>query len=167
VSQNYREEESTVLKGLYYEDFEENKIYSTSTRTITETDLVSFTTLCGFFEPLFVDRGYVEKETAFDKRIAPGAMTFSMAEGLTLLSGVLYKTGIAFLGTDMEIHRPVFVGDTLHVEMELLNKREVKKQDRGVVTFLHRVKNQEGKTVMEYRIKRMVRKRKYVPAEAE
>ena len=146
-------------EGLYFEDFEKNKIYATSTRTVTETDLVSFTTLCGFFEPLFVDRDYVEKETAFERRIVPGAMTFSMAEGLTLLSGILYKTGIAFLGTDMEILMPVFVGDTLHVEIELLEKRDVKKQDRGLVTFRHRVKNQEGKTVMEYRVKRMLRKK--------
>ena len=148
-----------MQEGLYFEDFEENKIYATSTRTVTETDLVSFITLCGFFEPLFVDRDYVEKETTFERRIVPGAMTFSMAEGLTLLSGILYKTGIAFLGTDMEILMPVFVGDTLHVEIELLEKRDVKKQDRGLVTFRHRVKNQEGKTVMEYLVKRMLRKK--------
>jgi acyl dehydratase len=156
-----------LLEGLYFEDFEYRKVYATSTRTVTETDLVSFTTLCGFFEPLFVDRDYVEKETVFDRRIVPGALTFSMAEGLTLLSGILYKTGIAFLGADMEVLGPVFVGDTLRVEIELVNKREVKKPDRGVITFQHRVRNQEGRTVMEYRVKRMLRKRQKVGTPTE
>lgn len=146
-------------QGLYFEDFTEGKTLYTSSRTVTETDLVTFTTLCGFFEPLFMDLAYVESETPFKKRIAPGALTFSLSEGLTILSGILYKTGMAFLGVEMEVLKPVFIGDTLTVEIEVINKRETKKTDRGIVTYLHRIINQNSEQVMEYKIKRMIKRK--------
>ncbi len=146
-------------QGLYFEDFIEGKTLYTSSRTVTETDLVTFTTLCGFFEPLFMDQDYVESETPFKKRIAPGALTFSLSEGLAILSGILYKTGMAFLGVEMEVLKPVFIGDTLTVEIEVINKRETKKTDRGIVTYLHRVINQNSEQVMEYKIKRMIKRK--------
>jgi len=148
-----------MLKGLYFEDFIEGKTLYTSSRTVTETDLVTFTTLCGFFEPLFMDQDYVESETAFKKRIAPGALTFSLSEGLAILSGILYKTGMAFLGVEMEVLKPVFIGDTLTVEIEVIDRRETKKPDRGIVTYLHRVMNQNDEQVMEYKIKRMIKRK--------
>ena len=55
------------LEGIYFEDFAPEKIFKTNKRTITETDLVNFMTLCGFFEPLFMDQGYVETKTAFGR----------------------------------------------------------------------------------------------------
>ena len=146
-------------QGLYFEDFIERKTLYTSRRTVTETDLVTFTTLCGFFEPLFMDLAYVESETPYKKRIAPGALTFSLSEGLAILSGILYKTGMAFLGVEMEVLKPVFIGDTLTVEIEVINKRETKKTDRGIVTYLHRVMNQNSEQVMEYKIKRMIKRK--------
>jgi len=148
-----------MLKGLCFEDFIEKKKYYTSRRTITETDLVNFTTLFGFFEPLFMDQAYVESETTYKKRIAPAALTFSLAEGLTILTGILYKTGMAFLGVEMEVLKPVFIGDTLTVEIGVIKKRETKKADRGIITFLHRVINQDAGQVMEYKIKRMIKRK--------
>jgi acyl dehydratase len=148
-----------MLKGLYFEDFKQGNVYQTSRRTVTETDLVNFVTLCGFYEPLFTDQSYVQTETPFKKRIAPGALTFSFAEGLTILSGLVYKTGMAFLGVEMEILKPVFIGDSLTVEIEIIEKRETKKADRGIIICLHRVLNQDGLTVMEYRIKRMIKRK--------
>ncbi|MBW1695806.1 MAG: MaoC family dehydratase N-terminal domain-containing protein [Deltaproteobacteria bacterium] len=148
-----------MQQGLYFEDFLVGSRYYTDRRTITETDLVNFTTLCGFFEPLFMDRPYVENQSQFKNRIAPGALTFSIAEGLTILSGILHKTGMAFLSVEMQLLRPVFIGDTLSVEIEVMEKRETKKADRGIVTCLHRVVNQEKVAVMEYKIKRMIRRK--------
>ena len=148
-----------MREGLYFEDFIQEKVYHTSRRTVTEADLVNFVTLCGFFEPLFTDQAYVQTATPFKNRIAPGALTFSFAEGLTILSGILYKTGMAFLGVEMEILKPVFIGDTLTVEIEVLEKRETRKADRGIITCLHRVLNQENIPVMEYRIKRMIKRK--------
>ena len=148
-----------MREGLYFEDFLSGKKLYTQRRTVTETDLVNFSTLCGFFEPLFMDQPYVETKSPFRNRIIPGALTFSLAEGLTILSGILYKTGMAFLGVEMEVLKPVFIGDTLTVEIEIIEKKETKKTDRGIITFLHRVINQENILVMEYKIKRMIRRK--------
>ena len=146
-------------QGLYFEEFDPDKTYYTQRRTITEADLVNFSSVCGFYEPLFFDKPYVEDETPFKKRIAPGALVFSFAEGLSILSGIIHRTGVAFLGVEMEIFKPVFLGDTLTVEIKILEKRETKKPDRGIITFVHQVINQEGVTIMEYRAKRMIRRK--------
>jgi acyl dehydratase len=147
-----------ALEGVYFEDFFPGKIYSTHRRTITETDLVNFMTLCGFYEPLFMDQGYVEAETAFARPIVPGALTLSYAEGLSILSGILHHTGMAFLGMELTVLKPVFVGDTIGVEIEVIEKRGTQKPDRGIVTFRHRVINQKDERVLEYQIKRMIRR---------
>ena len=76
-------------KGLYFEELSTDKTYTTHRRTITEADHVNFTTSFGFFEPLFMDRAYVETETHYGKAIVPGALTFSVAEGLAILTGIL------------------------------------------------------------------------------
>jgi acyl dehydratase len=147
------------MQGLFFEEFKTDTVYRTDQRTITEADHVNFTTSFGFFEPLFMDQTYVENETPYKKRLVPGALTFSIAEGLTILSGILHRTGMAFLGVDLKVRNPVFIGDSLAVEIEVVAKRESKKADRGIVTFAHLVKNQDGEVVMEYRVKRMMRRR--------
>jgi acyl dehydratase len=151
--------------GLYFEELLTDKTYYTLRRTITEADHINFTTSFGFFEPLFMDQAYVENEThvenetPYGRRIVPGALTFSVAEGLTLLSGILHGTGMAFLGVEMNVLKPVFIGDTITVEIDVIDKREAKKADRGIVTFSHRVINQDNTGVMDYKIKRMLRRK--------
>ena len=58
-----------------------------------------------------MDQTYVENETPYNERLVPGALTFSIAEGLTILSGILHKTGMALLGVDLEVRNPVFLLD--------------------------------------------------------
>jgi acyl dehydratase len=146
------------VRGLYFEDFTPGRSYATDRRTIGEADHVNFTTSFGFFEPLFMDREYVARETPYGKPIVPGALTFSVAEGLTILSGILHGTGMAFLGVELTVAKPVFIGDTVRVEIEVLDRRETKKADRGIVTFSHQVINQNDEMVMQYTIKRMIRR---------
>lgn len=147
------------LEGLYFEDFLPGRRFKTGKRTITETDLVNFITLCGFFEPLFTDQTYAETQTPFRNRIAPGALSLAYAEGLSMLSGIIHHTGMAFLGLELQIHKPVLIGDTIGVEIEVLEKRETQKPDRGIVTFHHRVINQKDEVVMGYTVKRMIRRK--------
>ena len=148
------------MQGLYFEDFEPGNTYPTARRTVTEADVVNFTTLCGFFEPLFMDTPYVESETPYARRIAPAALTFSLAEGLAILSGIMHKTGIALLGVEMRVIGPVFIGDTLCVDIQVLEKKETRKPERGIVIFRHRVLNQDGQAVLEYQVTRMIRCKK-------
>jgi acyl dehydratase len=148
-----------LTEGLYFEDFSQGRQFKTLKRTITETDLVHFITLCGFFESLFMDQSYVESETSFGRRIVPGALSLAYAEGLSILSGILHHTGMAFLGLELQINKPVFIGDTIGVEIEVVDRRETQKPDRGIVTFHHRVFNQKDELVLNYRVKRMIRRR--------
>ena len=148
-----------VRNGLYFEELLTEKTYTTDRRTITETDHINFISSFGFFEPLFMDQAYVANETPYDGRIVPGALTFSVSEGLTILSGILRGTGIAFLEVDVKVLKPVFIGDTIIVEIAVVAKRETKRSNRGIVTFFQRVKNQDDISVMEYKIKRMIRRK--------
>jgi len=145
--------------GLFFDQLNIGQTFQTDRRTITEADHVQFTTAFGFFEPLFMDQGYVETQTPYKRRIVPGAFTFSVAEGLTILSGILHETGIALLGVDLTILNPVFIGDTLTVDISVADKRETRKPGQGIVTFVHRVINQNDTAVMEYTVKRMIRRR--------
>ena len=147
------------IRGLYFEDFSAGQQYATDRRTITEADHLNFTTSFGFFEPLFMDRAYVAHETPYERPIVPGSLTFSMAEGLTILSGILHGTSLAFLGVELKVIKPVFIGETISVEIGVVEKRQTKKPDRGIVSFFQRVKNQDDAPVMEYTIKRMLRRK--------
>jgi acyl dehydratase len=142
--------------------FEEHAIgarHETLARTVSETDIVNFVNLCGFTEPLFMDMEYVKKASVFGRRAAPGALTFALAEGLIIQTGLIHGTGMAFLGGEIRVVAPVLEGDTLRVELEVVDKRETKKPDRGIVTYRHRVRNQRDELVLEARIQRMIRRR--------
>ena len=126
---------------------------------MSETDIVTFVNLCGFTEPLFMDMEHVKKASVFGRRAAPGALTFALAEGLIMQTGLIHGTGMAYLGGEMRIIAPVLEGDTLRVEVEVVDKRETKKPDRGIVTYAHRVLNQRDELVLEARIQRMIRRK--------
>jgi len=145
-------------EGLRFDAFQVGQRFETDRRTITEADHVHFTTSFGFFEPLFMDRAYVEQHTSYQAPIVPGALTFSVAEGLTILTGLLHGTGIALLGVELTILKPVFIDDTIRVMIEVRDKHETSKPHQGVVTFRHQVFNQDDTPVMTYTVKRMIRR---------
>jgi acyl dehydratase len=148
--------------GIFFDDEKVGATYTTLARTVSETDIVNFVNLCGFTEPLFMDMEYVAKESVFGRRAAPGALTMALSEGLVMQTGLIHGTGMAWLGGEVKVTAPVLAGDTIHVEIEIADKRETKKPDRGIVTYRHRVVNQRGETVMELKLQRMI-KRKSTP----
>jgi acyl dehydratase len=145
-------------EGLTFEQHEIGATFKTLSRTVSETDIVTFVNLCGFIEPLFVDMEYVTRESMFKRRAAPGALTFALSEGLIMQTGLIHGTGMAYLGGELRLTAPVLEGDTLTVEVEVTDKRETKKTDRGIVTYRHRVLNQRGEQVLEARVQRMIRR---------
>ena len=104
--------------GFYYQDWDVGYTFQTLTRSVTETDIANFVGVSGMTEELFTSYEYLEKHTDFDGRLVPGALVFAIAEGL-VIPATISRTGIAFLGCEMNIHGPTFVGDTLHVEGEV------------------------------------------------
>lgn len=154
-------------QGLTFEEHVVGATYRTLARTVSETDIVTFVNLCGFIEPLFLDMEYVAKESIFPRRLAPGSLTFALSEGLVIQTGMLHGTGMAFLGGDLRVLAPVLEGDTIRVEVEVVDKRETRKPDRGVVTYRHRVLNQRDELVLEIRLQRMIRRTVATPGAAE
>ncbi len=145
-------------EGLTFEQHEIGATFKTLSRTVSETDIVTFVNLCGFIEPLFVDMEYVARESMFKRRAAPGALTFALSEGLIMQTGLIHGTGMAYLGGELRLTAPVLEGDTLTVEVEVTDKRETKKTDRGIVTYRHRVLYQRGEQVLEAGVQWMMRR---------
>lgn len=153
-------------QGLTFEESSVGAVYRSLGRTISETDIVNFVNLCGFTEPLFMDMEYVARESLFGRRAAPGVLTFALSEGLIMQTGLIHGTGMAWLGAEIRLVAPVLAGDTIHVEVEIVDKRETKKADRGIVTYKHRVLNQRDEVVLEARVQRMIRRGGQTPGSA-
>src|ERR1044071_8790947 len=107
------------MNGKTFEEFSTGDRYVTGRRTITEHDIMQFVTLVGLTEPLFLDMEYIRKESLYSERIAPGSLTFGMAKGLTVQTGIIHGTGMAFVGSErMKLFGPVKVNDTIQVDIE-------------------------------------------------
>jgi acyl dehydratase len=146
------------MKGKVFENFQPGDRCLTGRRTITEHDILQFVTLVGLTEPLFLDLEYIKNDSIYGERIAPGSLTFGMAEGLTVQTGMIHGTGLAFAGLDrMRLFGPVKVGDTIQVEIEVLDTKPVPQRGGGIVRYRHWVKNQRGETIMEYDVARLIR----------
>jgi acyl dehydratase len=146
--------------GVTFERHQVGAIYHTLARTVSQTDIVNFVNQCGFTEPLFLDMEYVKRASVFARRAAPGALTFALSEGLVMQTGLIHGTGMAWLGGELRVVAPVLEDDTIRVEVEVVDKRETGKPDRGIVTYRHRVLNQRDEVVLEATIQRMIRRRK-------
>ena len=147
-----------MATGKTFEEFQPGNRFMTGRRTVTEHDILQFVALVGLNEPLFLDLDYIRNESLFGERIAPGSLTFGMAEGLTVQTGIIHKTGMAFVGlTQMRLLGPVKVNDTLQVEIEVLETKPVPSRGGGIVRYRHWVRNQHGDTVMEYDVSRLIR----------
>lgn len=136
--------------GRYLEDFKVGDIYEHRPgRTITETDNTWFTLLTMNQHPLHFDKEYA-KHSEFGKILVNSTMTLSMVAGMSV-SDVSQKT-IANLGWDkIKMPAPVFVGDTIYAESEVLEIRESKSRPTaGIVTVRTLGKNQDGVVIMDF-----------------
>lgn len=138
--------------GLSYEDFEVGDVYEHwPGRTVTEADNVWFTNLTMNTHPLHFDLNYAA-HSEFGKPLVNSTFTIALVAGMSVSS--TSQKAIANLGWEgIELPRPVFVGDTLYAETEILGKRESKSRPgAGVVRARHSGRNQDGEVVL-----RMVR----------
>ena len=149
-----------LVRGRTYEEMVVGSRFRTADRTVTETDLVNFITLFGFNEPLFWDARHAAT-AGYRGRLVPGALTYCIAEGLLLQTHVLHGTGLAFLGMQLDVKQPVFVGDTLHATCEVLEARPASSGARGVVTTKVTVFNQDDEEVLVFTPVRLIRGKDY------
>ena len=117
------------------------------TRTVTETDNLLFSTLTHNPQPLHLD-AEAAKASEFGQILVNSCFTFSLAVGVSV-SDTTLGTLVANLGFDeVRLPKPVFIGDTLRFESEVVSLRESKSRpDAGIVTWEHRAINQRGETV--------------------
>jgi acyl dehydratase len=150
----------TVGIGIHFEDLPVGRQFKTVGRTITETDIVLFINTTGMTEVLFTNYEFLKNESDIKGRVAPGSLVFGIAEGL-LTQATMQGTGMAFLNMEFDIKGPVFAGDTVHVECEVIESRASKSRpDRGLVRTRNKVIKQDGSVVLIYTPLRMVKARK-------
>ena len=142
--------------GLYFEDLPVGKTFRTVGRTVTEADITNFVNCTGLVEVLFTDLEFLQNETGFKGRLAPAALGYSFAEGL-LAQATMQHTGFAFLNMELNVENPLFAGDTMHVECEVIEARLTRKPGRGLVRTRNRVVKQDGTVALTYTPLRMVK----------
>jgi len=137
------------MAGLYFEEFEVGQVFDHPIRrTITETDNVLFSTMTHNPAPLHLDEEYCRNETEFGQRIVNSCLTLSLMVGISVGDTTLGTT-VANLGWDeVRFPAPLFHGDTIHIQTEVLELRDSKSRPKnGIVIFEHRAFNQHGKLV--------------------
>ena len=138
------------MPGKYFDELEVGqKIRHANGRTITEMDNTLFSVLTMNPQPLHLNEDFASK-TQFGQRIVNGLLTMSLVVGLTV-SELTEGTVVANLGYDnVRYPKPVFHGDTIYVESEVLEKRESRSQpDRGIVRLRHYGIKPDGTVVVE------------------
>jgi acyl dehydratase len=146
----------TLAGGFYCDELTVGKQFRTRSRTITETDLVNFINLSWLNEELFTNLAD-RSDMAIPGRVVPAALVYACAEGLA--TPAMQGTGLAFLNAELDVSAPTFVGDTIHVECEVIERRDSAKPDRGLVRTRNVVVNQHGNAVLVYTPLRLMRKR--------
>ncbi len=134
--------------GYYFEDFQVGQHLVTRGRTITEADIVQFGTLTGDFNPMHFDANYM-KTHLLGQRVAHGLLSISYAAGQAYQLGFMEKTVLAFRSIEMKFSQPVYIGDTLHVEITVKELKEAARLGGGLVTLEIRIVNQDDKTVQK------------------
>jgi acyl dehydratase len=147
----------TVGLGFCFEDLPVGRQFATIGRTVTEADITNFVNCTGMVEVLFTNLEFLAHERGTRQRLAPAALVYAFAEGL-LVQSTMQHTGLAFLHMELNVENPVFAGDTVHAECEIVEARRSKtRADRGLVRTRVRVVKQDGTTALTYTPLRMVK----------
>jgi acyl dehydratase len=138
-------------KEICLEDLEIGDRFVSLARTVTEADLVNFAAFLGWYDPLHCD-GVSTQQGLFGERVAQGLLGLALSNGLC--RGCFHTAQgrvapLAFVGVNWRFVAPIRIGDTVHVDTEVLEKRETKKPDQGIVVFKVALLNQESQVVQE------------------
>lgn len=140
-------------EAMYFDGVEVGQRFTSSGRTITETDIVNFAGVTGDYDPLHVDQEYC-RQTPYGQPIAHGMFGMSLVAGLGSHAPCMHTAAFVQI-VEWTFSHPIFVGDTLHVETEAVRK-EASGNRRGLVTWRRRLINQHGEIVQEGTTKTLV-----------
>jgi 3-hydroxybutyryl-CoA dehydratase len=140
-----------------YDELQLGDTQKTRGRTITETDIVNWCALTGDWYYPHIDKVAAER-SMFGQRVAPGIMIFAIGTGLGVPPDA--TTILANYGTDrLRYPRPTWIGDTIHLEIEVLEKQD-RDAEAGVVTYRWDILNQNGETVCASQLKVLTAKQR-------
>ncbi len=131
----------------WFEDLAETDWYDTAGVTVTEAHVVGFAGLSGDLFDLHMDDEFAQAQ-GFPGRIAHGLLGLSLADGLKTRCPVRLK-GVATLNWNWSFTAPLFIGDRIHVHIEIKAKRPTKKGNRGIVTLRMQVFAKDARLVQE------------------
>lgn len=152
-------------EGRYFEDFEIGDLYRCRYgRTVTEADNIQFTLLTNNTNQIHFNREYGSR-TQWGQCLINSALTLSIVAGMGVID--VSEHGFALGWDEIRLPNPLFAGDTLYSESEVLEKRaSASRPDVGIIKVLTRGYNQKGQVVIEYRRSVMVWKRAHAPADS-
>ena len=140
---------SNVGGGKWFDELEVGQVFKHPIRrTLTETDNILFTSMTHNPAQLHLDAEYCKNETEFGRPLINSYFTLGLVVGISVGDTTL-GTAVANLGTDkVRFPKPLFAGDTIHVETEVLSLKPSKSRPmQGIVIFEHRAFNQHGDLV--------------------
>jgi acyl dehydratase len=146
-------------KSRYFEELVVGEEFRSPTRTIAEYDLYVFAGLTGDLTDFHISTE-AAKNSVFGQRAAHGMLLVSIANGLYNRIGITDETGMALTGIEWRFLAPGFIGDTVHLVAAVQEKRKVSKKDRGLVFWDARLLKQDGTTMCQGQMIRMVRRRR-------
>ncbi len=132
----------------YFEELNVGDKFYTPGRTVTEADVVNYAAYSGDYNPIHTDEQFA-RTTQFGKRLVHGPLTVSIALGLMFRLGVLDINSQAMLSLNSTFKGPVFIGDTIHCVVEVIEKRLTRRGDRGILSVRVSVLNQKDEVVIE------------------
>lgn len=136
------------MAGLYFEEFSVGQRITSVGRTVAESDIMTFAGLTGDYNQIHTDATFASG-TQFGRRIAHGLLGLSIAVGLLMRTGVLEGTVLAFREiVEWKFVKPVFIGDTIHAEMEVKEKKALPRIRGGQALVAMEVRNQDDETLM-------------------
>jgi itaconyl-CoA hydratase len=142
-----------------WEDFKIGDDICSIRLTITEAHVALFGHLTMDFYPLHMDEAFASN-TPFGKRIAHGPLIFSLGVGMISSTGFYGDSVMAWLGVEnMQIPKPVFIGDTIQAKGSVLEKKETSRQDRGLLTVRYEICNQDDDLLMAYDLIFLIRRK--------
>ena len=149
------------MAGLYFEDFEEGKVFEHEVRrTVSEYDNTLFTCLTMNTQPLHIDFNWSRENSEFGQPIVNSIFTLGLMIGLTVTDTTLGTTVGNLAMTDCNFPRPVFHGDSIRARTTILSTRESKSRpDNGIVEFFHEAFNQHGELVASCKRLGLMKKR--------
>ena len=150
-------EKQNKMEG-YFEDWIPGERYKFRDRFVTETDIDLFTSMTGIQTSVFLDTQYAQR-AGYNTRITPALLSMSLAFGGLYQSGAMDNL-VGLLSMDRIIFiNPVYPGDAIHSAVEVIEKRETKKDDRGLVILKMFIEKASGETISEGQLTLLFRRR--------